>query len=302
MDNWEEVKTAYTVGVLGTVTAASEALEVHRATVIRHIDSLEEKLEQQLFLRQTNGYTPTEVGRELIRVVKVTDEQFNILSDKMRGIKERLSGELTITSPEFLAPLVMPAVAQFHVDHPNIKTRYLISEEMMKLEYGEAHLAVRPVLCPKDPVHESDNLVIPFCDYTVGLYASPAYIERHGKPDSPKDFHKHYFIDRGLEYSRHVPPFEQSPAFEQWLRKHAPHENFVFSCQSPPVLHLSIITGTGIGFLPYYKARLYPELVEVIPRLEEWIIPISFIVHHKMYETEKVRELINILKSDTYEF
>ena len=26
MDNWEEVKTAYTVGVLGTVTAASEAL------------------------------------------------------------------------------------------------------------------------------------------------------------------------------------------------------------------------------------------------------------------------------------
>ena len=296
MDNWEEVKTAYTVGVLGTVTAASEALDVHRATVIRHIDSLEEKLEQQLFLRQTNGYTPTEVGRELIRVVKVTDEQFNTLSDKMRGIKERLSGELIVTSPEFLAPLVISAISQFRIDHPHINTRYIISEKMMKLEYGEAHLAVRPVLHPKDPAQESDNHIIPFCDYVLGLYASLAYIERHGKPSSPDDFDKHYFVDRGLEQSRKLSPFEQ------WLRYHVPHENFVFACESPPILHLAIITGTGIGFLPNYKARLYPELVEVTPRIEEGVIPIALIVHKKMYETEKVRELINILKSDIYDF
>lgn len=34
MDNWEELKAIYTVGMLGTVTAASKALELHRATVI----------------------------------------------------------------------------------------------------------------------------------------------------------------------------------------------------------------------------------------------------------------------------
>ena len=37
MDNWDEVKTAYHVARLGTVSAAAEVLGVHHATVIRHI-------------------------------------------------------------------------------------------------------------------------------------------------------------------------------------------------------------------------------------------------------------------------
>lgn len=290
MNNWEEVKTAYTVGMLGTVTAASASLGVHRATVIRHVDALESKLGQSLFVRHTNGYTPTEAGKELIRVVKVTDEQFNLLSDKMRGLKERLSGELTITSPEFLSPLIVPGVTQFQIENPNIVTRYLVTNEMTKLEFGEAHLAVRPGRCKNEP----DNVVIPFCDYTVGLYASSSYIERKGIPKNIEEFPKHGFVGRDLDMRR--------GPFEFWLGDHVPEENFVFMTASPLVLHLAVVAGVGIGFMPPYKARQYPELVEVIPKMEEWQVRVSLLTHRDMLETEKVRKLVQILTSENYKF
>ena len=41
MDNWDEIRTAYQVARMGTVSGAAEVLGVHHATVIRHIDALE---------------------------------------------------------------------------------------------------------------------------------------------------------------------------------------------------------------------------------------------------------------------
>ena len=62
MDNWDEIRTAYQVARMGTVSGAAEVLGVHHATVIRHIDALEARLGVKLFQRHARGYTPTEAG------------------------------------------------------------------------------------------------------------------------------------------------------------------------------------------------------------------------------------------------
>ena len=41
MENWDEVKSAFKVVEAGTVSGAGKALDVHHATIIRHIDALE---------------------------------------------------------------------------------------------------------------------------------------------------------------------------------------------------------------------------------------------------------------------
>ena len=60
MNNWDEVKTALHVARIGTVSGAADVLGVHHATVIRHIDALEEQLGVKLFQRHPRGYTATE--------------------------------------------------------------------------------------------------------------------------------------------------------------------------------------------------------------------------------------------------
>ena len=65
MDNWDEVRTAFHVARVGTVSGAADVLGVHHATVIRHIDALEERLGVKLFQRHARGYSPTEAGDDL---------------------------------------------------------------------------------------------------------------------------------------------------------------------------------------------------------------------------------------------
>ena len=76
MDNWDEVKTALHVARIGTVSGAAEVLGVHHATVIRHIDALEERLGVKLFQRHPRGYTATEAGEDLCRVAQTAQDQF----------------------------------------------------------------------------------------------------------------------------------------------------------------------------------------------------------------------------------
>ena len=74
VDTWDEIRTAYQVARLGTVSGAAEVLGVHHATVIRHIDALEKRLGAKLFQRHARGYTPTEAGQELLKVAQTTEE------------------------------------------------------------------------------------------------------------------------------------------------------------------------------------------------------------------------------------
>ena len=49
MNRWYFIRTAYRLAKLGTISATAEELEVHRDTVLRHIDALEEELDVKLF-------------------------------------------------------------------------------------------------------------------------------------------------------------------------------------------------------------------------------------------------------------
>ena len=97
MDNWDEVKTAFQVARMGTVSGAADVLGVHHATVIRHIDAIEARLGVKLFQRHARGYTPTEAGEDLLRVAQATQDQFNQLSGRIEGQGNDVTGELVVT-------------------------------------------------------------------------------------------------------------------------------------------------------------------------------------------------------------
>ncbi len=67
ISTWDEIRTAFHVARVGTVSGAADALGVHHATVIRHIDALEGQLGVKLFQRHARGYTSTEAGNDLLK-------------------------------------------------------------------------------------------------------------------------------------------------------------------------------------------------------------------------------------------
>ncbi|MFM2389866.1 MAG: hypothetical protein RLZZ437_1421 [Pseudomonadota bacterium] len=284
MENWDEIRTAFQVARLGTISGAAEVLGVHHATVIRHIDALENRLGTKLFQRHARGYTPTESGRDLLTVAQTTEDQFSQLASRIKGQGETVAGELVVTSIPGIAPLLVPAIASFQVEHPAIIVRFLTDARVFRLDYGEAHVAVRAGPAPQEP----DNVVQPLFRVPSALYAARSYIERHGKPTGEADLAGHRFITMDGEIAR--------APFNVWLRSKVTPDQFSFHCVDAAASHAAIRAGAGIGFMSVRDGASDTNLVEVLPTRAEWDSPLWLVTHVDLHRTRKVQAFLAHLK------
>ncbi|KIN62347.1 Transcriptional regulator, LysR family [Sulfitobacter noctilucicola] len=284
MENWDEVRTAFQVARLGTVSGAADALGVHHATVIRHIDALEKQLGVKLFQRHARGYTATEAGEDLLRVAQATDDQFAQLAGRIKGRGADVSGDLVVTSLVSLAPRIAPVLAAFQRLHKDVLVRYVTAERVLRLEYGEAHVAIRAGAAPSEP----DNVVQPLLRLQIGAYASKAYVDECGVPSGPDDYAKHRFVGPADPESRaphHV-----------WLRNNVPDSSVTFRCADNGGSVAAIKAGAGIGFLSAQDARQSDDIVEIHAPRTEWEAPLWLVTHMDLHRTTKVQTLLQFLK------
>lgn len=283
MDSWDEVRTAFQVARLGTVSGAADVLGVHHATVIRHIDALEGKLGVKLFQRHARGYTATEAGNDLLLVAQTTDDQFAQLAGRLKGRGASVTGELVVTSLATFSPMLAPVLADFRAEHPELVVRYLTGDRLFRLEYGEAHVAIRAGTAPDQP----DNVVQPFVSQSLSLYASDMYVARHGLPSSEADFINHTFVGHDAE--------TRAP-FNVWLREHVPMENIVYRTADNRSMEDGVVAGAGIGFLPVQVAKRYSTLTQIMPPRPEWSAPLWLVTHVDLHRTAKVQSFLSFLK------
>ncbi len=284
IDTWDEIRTAYQVARLGTVSGAAEVLGVHHATVIRHIDALEKRLGTRLFQRRARGYTPTEAGQDLLSVAQMTDEQFAQLASRIKGFGETVAGELTVTAITGMADLIAPVFARFQQDHPDVIIRFLTDLRVFRLDYGEAHVAIRAGNMPEEP----DNVVQPLARLRTALYAAPAYIDRHGRPKDEADLIHHRFIGTDNPESR--------APFARWMHASLPRDVVTFRASEPPAMEAAVTSGVGLGFLTLHAARRHPDLIEVMPTRPEWDAPLWIVTHVDLHRTRKVQAFLAALK------
>ncbi|MEM6309385.1 MAG: LysR family transcriptional regulator [Pseudomonadota bacterium] len=286
MDNWDEIRTAFQVARLGTVSGAADVLGVHHATVIRHIDALEGRLGVKLFQRHARGYTSTEAGQDLLRVAQTTDEQFAQLEGRIKGQGEGVTGELVVTSLVSLAPLLAPILQSFQEMHPEVIIRFLTGDRVFRLEYGEAHVAIRAGAAPDQP----DNVVQPFYSTRMGMFASKAYVAKYGTPTSDEDLENHWFVAHDNEDSR-------APYF-MWLRERVSNKTIRFRSIDAWTLEMAIRVGSGIGFMPVIEARKDPNLVQIKTSKDEWAGPLWLVTHVDLHRTTKVQAFLTHLKAE----
>lgn len=286
MENWDEIRTAYKVARMGTVSGAADLLGVHHATVIRHIDALEKRMGTKLFQRHARGYTATEAGRDLFKVAQTTEEQFSQLASRIKGQGETVSGDLVVTTVTGLNALLLPIFASFMAEHPAVRIRYLTDLRLFRLDYGEAHVALRAGHAPQEP----DNVVQPLTQVRTGLYAAQSYIDAYGMPNSVEDFGKHRFV--GPENEDSLAPFNR------WLRKTVPAENIVFRISDPNAAKAAVRAGAGIGFVGEHDVETKAGMVQVMAPQAEWDSPLWIVTHVDLHRTVKVQSFLAHLKAE----
>ncbi|MFC7703033.1 LysR family transcriptional regulator [Plastorhodobacter daqingensis] len=283
VETWDEIRTAYHVARLGTVSGAAEALGVHHATVIRHIDALEKRLGARLFQRHARGYTPTEAGLDLLQVAQATEDQFSQLAGRIRGRGDGVTGDLIVTSVPELRGFITPALVGLQRDHPGLLVRFLTDQRLFRLEYGEAHVAIRAGSAPDQP----DNVVQPFVQLRHALYATRDYLDAAGLPESDEDFSHHRFVGSNSE--------TRAPFF-RWMHQTLPPQAISFRGTDTQTMQEAVLNGAGIGFFPLHEAARHPALVQVAAPRDAWTAPLWLVTHVDLHRTPKVQAVLHALK------
>lgn len=281
---WDELRTALAVARAGTVSGAAQALGVHHATVIRHIDALEDRLGVKLFQRHAKGYMPTEAGQALANAADQADQAFESLSTRLQGLQGGISGDLIVTCIPEISPLVLPVLVDLKSAHPDLLPCLRTEARVLQLEYGEAHLAVRAGTRPSEP----DNIVQPLGDLPTGLYAAQSYLDKHGLPAGRDDLQGHLFIG---------PETPRAP-FDRWL--HAAGHKLALRSDDGRVRQQAIAAGLGLGFAPTALATC--DLVCVVPPQSEWAAQLWLVTHVDLHRTAKVQAAAAAVKAAFAQF
>jgi len=285
MDKWTELRTAHQVAKHGTVSAAADYLGFHRATVNRHIDALEAELGGRVFIRHARGYTLTELGQDVLRVAQKTEQLTDDLAGRARGASAAITGEIKLSVLAPFARFLMDAVANFRVSNPHCLVQIDASEDLARLEYGEAHIALRAGAKPDHP----DYVVTPFEDIGFNLYAHDSYIDRFGLPSEASNFQGHQFV---------VPQtIERRLPFSTWIKDSVQPHMIALSCKHFEVNFAAITSGIGMGFITDHEAQFHGGLHPVLPRNPDWIATLWLVTHVDLHRTEKVQAMLANIKA-----
>ncbi len=172
----------------GSLSAAARALDLTPAAASAALKRLEAELGAQLFVRSTRSLRLTQQGEAFLAQCRPALEALQQASQWLAHGEQALRGVLRLSVPSDLGRNVMlPWFNDFQDLHPDVSLRLHFSDSLAKVYSEPVDAAFRYGQPP-----DSSLVVLPIApDNRRVLCASPAYIEKHGAPTTPKELNTH---------------------------------------------------------------------------------------------------------------
>ena len=168
---------------LGSITAGGRDNRLTPAVASNRIKELEERLGVRLFNRTTRKLTPTEIGRVYYEAAKRALEAIEEAEAAVASFSMRPKGAIKVTAPLGLGRrVVAPLIPGFHAAYPEIEVRLRLSDRKVDLLAESVDVAFA-----LGNLEDSSLKMRSIMDCERVVCAAPAYIERHGAPETPDD-------------------------------------------------------------------------------------------------------------------
>jgi DNA-binding transcriptional LysR family regulator len=232
---------------------------------------LETGLGVRLLNRTTRSVAPTEAGKGLLDRLGPALSEVEAALDAVNGFRDRPAGTLKLNVPVSAARLVLPdIVAPFLAAYPDIRLEVITEESFVDVLAAGCDAGIR-----YDERLEQDMIAVPIGPriQRFACAASPGYLDRHGRPEHPRDLLAHACL-RARFPSGAMPPWEFEHHSE--LVRVDPTGPLILRAGGATDLAVdAAIAGTGIVYL--FEDWLRPHLdngaLEGV--LEPWWQPFS---------------------------
>lgn len=288
MNKLQAIEVFVQVVDTGSFTRAAEHLKLPKATVSTLIQALESSLATKLLHRTTRKVSVTADGaayhERCLRILSDVREADESLSRTRRSP----SGRLRVDAPTGLASLVIiPELPDFFARYPDIHLELGCSDRPVDLIEEGVDCAVR------GGALEDSSLIarrVGAMHYTT--CASPAYLERHGRPLHPDDLARHrcvnYFSARTGEMFHW--DFTRGGERVQLVLpgRIALNDSYAYTAAG--------LSGLGIVQMAEFLLRPMIEDGRLVPVLEDWSndpMPIHVVFPQNRHLSNKVRVFVD---------
>ncbi len=171
----------------GGFAAAARRLGLPKSTVSARIQSLEQRLGAQLLKRSTRQLSLTSEGSAYFEAVASAVDALVDAEAASTAEKGVLSGKIRFTAPlEFPREAITSALASFIELHPKVRFEIMLTNQPLDLVAENVDLALRG----GEPTG-AGLIIRKVGQIAFGLFASPRYIERCGRPQRLDELSNH---------------------------------------------------------------------------------------------------------------
>jgi DNA-binding transcriptional LysR family regulator len=287
---WDDLKHFLAFARGGSMQAAAKALGVNQSTVQRRITELEKCVGHRLVELHLGSYRLTALGEELCPAAEGVEVAVAAFERQLAACDKGSSGTVRVTCGSSVAACLRrtPLIDAFHARYPGLRVELVISDRHLDLSKGEADIAIRL----GEPVDEA-LICRKIADASWSVYASRAYVERHGQPDNPEDINNHLVVDCDASMANYPGA--------RWLRSVAPNATIATRSDHWQGLILAVKAGAGLAALPHFQGDNESELIRVIDDIG-LAMPYYLLMHRDMQQTPRVRAFADFVASEIKSF
>lgn len=179
----------------GSLTGAGKRLGLAKSAVSRYVRELEDELGAPLLLRTTRKLQLTEDGQRVFADCERLVESAVLATHRVQQAGEALRGTLHIASQQaFGQAVVLPALRSFMRAHPELDVRLSFGDQMVNLVDHAVDLTFRVGAVGETAAYIAKKV------YTARyrLFASEAFVQRHGVPKTPDELEQLDWVLHGL--------------------------------------------------------------------------------------------------------
>ncbi|MFK5997936.1 MAG: LysR family transcriptional regulator [Rhodobacterales bacterium] len=276
--DWDKLRIFYAVADAGSLTHAGDTLHLSQSAVSRQIRALEESLGATLFHRHARGLILTQQGELLFSAAAEMATKLESAEAHIRDAQDGVSGELRVTTTTGFGTLwLAPRIGKLYDKYPDLKIDLRLEERVLDLSMREADVAIRM----KEP-SQADLVRRRLMTVNMRFYATEQYLQKFGTPKTFADLSTHRILSQNLTA-------RQVNESVRWLKplldtEHASHltVNNYFGVLQATLNHV------GVGVLPDYNSKKFPELIRVLPNEESREIPVFLAYPEELRQSKRV--------------
>ncbi|MGS0740631.1 LysR family transcriptional regulator [Glaciimonas sp. GG7] len=263
MDQFKQISTFVEVAARGSLSAAARAEGIAPAMIGRRLDALEERLGVKLLQRTTRKIALTNEGDAFLEDCQ---RILSDLEDAEAAVSERsahASGHLLISAPAgFGRQHVAPLMPSFLAEHRDVTLTLNLNDRVVDLIGEGIDVAIRIA-----SLSDSSLIGTKLADNQRIVVASPAYIKRHGKPQSLDDLAKHNCLAMSSDGSQRGWTFRHNGKVV--TMKVAGN----LFCNDGQVLHDWAINGKGLAWRSMWEVGAEIASGQLVTVLDEFAAP-----------------------------